>query len=287
MDSMTETHTTSANLSTAQKILAIAILSLVAGLVFIGLVNFYPVGVDWKASYYTPLHGHFLDPYEHSNFEGLPLLLLMVPHALLSLKVGNAINLMVHFAVLATLIWVKKGGWQALVLTFTSPLFLDLVRTNNVDWVPALAFLLPPMWGLPLLAAKPQTVGGAALIWRKREKFSPKMLLPLIGLVVLSLVIWGFWPTEVGLSDVRNQAWNFAPWPLGIPLGIYLLYKGYQLNDEVVAAAATPLLVPYFAPYSLVPLMALLSCKYPKMAFYIYCTFWFYFVIEARRIAAT
>jgi hypothetical protein len=54
----------------------------------------------------------------------------------------------------------------ALALTLTSPVFFDLARTNNVDWIPLLGFVIGSMWGLPLPAAKPQAPGGAADAFR-------------------------------------------------------------------------------------------------------------------------
>ncbi|NLX11338.1 MAG: hypothetical protein GXY36_16950 [Chloroflexi bacterium] len=249
------------------------------------LSQIYPVGVDWEESYHAAFR-HFRDPYTHSDFAGIPWLLAL-PHALLPLEVGNAINFILHILLLGAIIWKYRGGWQAVLLTFTSPLFLDLARTNNVDWVPALAFLLPPEWGLVLLAAKPQTLGCAALIWWKRQKYSLRMLVPLIVVVALSFAIWGWWPGKIGMAegdDIRQAAWNFAPWPFAIPLGLYLLVQAYKADDEIMAAAATPFLVPYFAPYSLVPLLALLSSRHRKAALYLYFAFWFFFIVEGRRV---
>ncbi|WP_162909353.1 hypothetical protein [Aggregatilinea lenta] len=268
----------------------VPVLVFLAALVALALVfawAFYPVGVDWRNSYSPALHSVW-QPYDHSDFAGFPWLLLCVPHALLPLAWGNAANLVLNVSVLGAVIWVYRGGWPALLLTFTSPVFLDLLRTNNVDWVPALAFLLPPTWGLPLLAAKPQTLGGAALIWWKRSRFSARMLLPVLAVGALSFVVWPGWMGQLGMahSDIRGTAWNFAPWPFAIPLGLYLLVRAYKLDDEVLAAAATPLLVPYFAPYSLTPLLALLACRHRTAALYLYFGLWFYLIVESRRIAA-
>lgn len=247
---------------------------------------FAPLGVDWQFAYYPALR-NLRQPYDTSSFAGIPWLLAVLPHAVLPLEWGNAINIVLHIVVLVAIVRVYQGNWVALILVFTSPIFLDLMRTNNADWVPALAFLLPTTWGLPLLAAKPQTLGGAALIWWKREGYSVKILLPMFVLVALSFVLWPTWVVDMGGRDssIRDALWNFAPWPFGIPLGAYLLYRGYRADDEVLAAAATPFLVPYFAPYSLTPLFALLACRYRTIAVYIYFTLWFYLIIESRRIA--
>ena len=262
----------------------IALLALALPAALWGLHEFYPIGADWESAFF-PAMRHFLNPYEVEYFTSPPWVLALLPHALLDLQWSNAINLCLNILTLGALIWRYKGGWPAMLLTFTSPIFLKLAHANNVDWIPALAFLIPPMWGLPLLVAKPQVLGGAALIWWKRRRFSPLMLLPLVGIIILSLVIWGFWPADVNGLPERANLWNFAPWPFGIPAGIYLIYRAWKKDDEILAAAATPFFVPYFGVHSLAPLMALLACKYRREAIYLYAGFWFYLIVESRRLA--
>lgn len=200
------------------------------------------------------------------------------------MKTGNAVNLCLNIIFLSLAIRRFGGGWATLLLTFTSPFFFDLARTNNIDWIPTLAILLPPMWGLLLLAVKPQSVGGIALIWWKRHHFSLRLFIPLLVVVALSLAVWGLWFFKI--QNPSNQPYNFAPWPVGIPVGLYLLHKAYRSDDEVLAAAATPFMTPYIAPYSFTLILALLGGKYQREAFYLYLGGWIFFVIEARRIGA-
>jgi hypothetical protein len=266
-------------------ILPYAILGVVVIGFFTAVLLFHPIGEDWET--YHIAAQDWLHPYNEPKFVGMPTVLLALPHVFLSLEIGNAINMTLHAIILTSIIRVYGGGLTAVLVTFTSPMFLHLAMTNNIDWIPALAFLLPPMWGLPFLIAKPQMLGGAALIWWKRQGFSIKMLIPSIVVILISLLIWGFWLPDViaGSREVQSTAWNFAPFPVGIPLGLYLLYKAYRMDDEVMAAAATPLLVPYFAPYSLVPLMALLGSRYKTIAIVIYWGAWFALVVETRRLS--
>jgi hypothetical protein len=268
-----------------QRILELILIVFILIFLIIILWIVYPVGVDWKLSYHAS-YQHFRSPYKNSAFAGISWILFMLPHALLGVALGNSINFAIHIIVLGAIIWKNKGGWLAVVLTFTSPLFLDLARTNNVDWVPALAFLLPPMWGLPLLLAKPQTLGAAALIWWKQKRFSLKMLLPTLAIALFSFLIWGNWLPAMFAAGktISGSAWNFAPFPFGLPIGAYLLSRAYKANDDILAAAASPFLFPYFAPYSLAPLLALLASKYKVAALFIYFGFWYYFLIESHRI---
>jgi len=266
-----------------QQLQSIGILFLAFVVIVVGLRFFYPIGVDWQYTF-SELPLRLDDPFQVANgsFTNPPWVIALLPHAFLPLTWGNAVNFALTIMVLGILIWKYKGGWQALVMTFTSPVMLDLARTNNVDWIPALAFLIPPMWGLPLLAVKPQTLGAAALIWWKKEKFNPLMVVPLVVVIVLSFIIWGFWPARVGLLELAPN-WNFAPFPFMIPLGMYMLWKAWQAEDEILAAAATPFLVPYFAPYSITPLLALVACKYRKIAFVVYIAWWVFLIVDYRR----
>ena len=264
--------------------LAGAFLAALALAMLVALRLYYPIGIDWETTYHKAVR-NIDNPYEPSSFAGFPWLLFMLPHALLSMAWGNAINFFLNLTLPMLYIWRHQGGWQAMLIVFLSPLFLDLTRTNNVDWIPLLAFLLPATVGLPLLAAKPQTVGGAALVWWKKRRFSLTMLVPTIVIVLVSAAIWGGQYLErMQEFNLREVEWNFAPFPFFIPIGLYLLYQGFKKEDEVLAATGTPFLVPYFAPYSLVPLLTLLACKYRREALFVNLGFWWYFIVSAHRM---
>lgn len=264
-----------------------ALIGVIWGVLFVVLLEVYPIGVDWETAFY-PAMQNFLTPYDipQQKFVGFPWVLFLLPHGLLPIEAGNAVNFMLHLTALILLLRHYRGQWYAYVMVFTSFFFIDLVRTNNIDWIPTLALVLPPMWGLPLLIAKPQMVGGVALLWWKKAGFSPRLLVPTALVVLLAFVVWGDWlsPSLRLSGGLVNTFWNFSPFPFGVPIGIYLLYKGYREDNEVLAAAGTPFFAPYFAPYSLTPLFALLACRYPRMAFYLYVSFWFFFVVESRRL---
>ena len=261
--------------------IAITVTVTVLVAIVIAVRAFVPIGVDWQGTFAT-LPDVWRNPYANEMFTNPPWIIALLPHAWLPLSWGNAINFVLNIAIISALIIRYKGGVVAFLLTFTSPMMIELLRTGNVDWIPALAFLLPPMWGLPLLFIKPQVLGGAALIWWKRSGYSIRMFVPLVILLLISIAIWGLWMTVGGLPD-QAFWWNFAPFPLGIPLGIYLLVRAFREDDEIMAAGSTAFLVPYFASYSLVPLMALLSTRYPRAAFVLYIGFWWFLVVHMRR----
>ena len=260
----------------------LVIILLVTALILI-LYFYYPVGVDWEETF-GQTATHLRDPYEINTFTNPPWVVFLLPHAWLPIKLGNAVNFALNLVLITAVVHKFGGDWKTLLLVFTSPPFFDLARTNNIEWIPLLATLLPPAWGLPVLVLKPHAIGGAALVWWKKEKHAIKMLIPLAAVVASSFLIWGFWPLKFGLVTDSDK-WNFAPWPLGIPLGVYMLYRAYKSDDQFLAAAATPFLVPYIAPYSITAVLAYIGSKYRRAAFFVYVGFWVYFVVETRRVA--
>ena len=252
------------------------------GLAFFVLYHYYDNYTDWE-QFYSLVAPNYKNPSSVEGFVNPPWTLVFVLHGFLPLKISNVINLLINIIILGLAIRKVSGGWVGILLTFTCPLFLDLARVNSIDWIPLLGFLLPTAWGLPLIAVKPQTLGMSALIKWKKERFSWKVLTPLVTVVIASFLIWGNWIKPHSYSFFMKP-WNFSFWPLSIPLGLYVLYKAYKENDEILAAVSTPLFFPYIAPYSLVGLIALLSGKHKKIALVVYIVMYWYLVVEARRM---
>lgn len=271
----------------AYALLVIAVLVAVSGLTMFYAQEFQ-LGVDWKYTYFRAAD-NWRDPYvipglepHEQPFTNPPWVLALLPHAFVFPQaVGAAVNSVINIVVILLVIRRFGGGWQTMAMTFTSMPFFDLMLKSNVDWIPMLALLLPPMWGLPLLIIKPHSIGTVALIWWKRHRFSPWMLAPTAALGVLSLVIWGLWFNRVGLPwDVAS--WNFAPFPYFIPLGLYMLYRAYRSDDAFIAAAAAPFLTPYIATYSVTALFAFTGSRYRREMFIVWCAYWVYFIIQGR-----
>ncbi|MEO1289896.1 MAG: hypothetical protein AAFV93_19235 [Chloroflexota bacterium] len=266
--------------------IAISILAILAVILVIVFYQYAPIGVDWEETY-TDAARKWLDPYEDSTFTNPPWALLFLPHAFLDLRLGNAINLVLNFGVLMLVMRKFGGDVWALLLVFTSPFMLDLARTNNIDWLPALALLVPPTWGILLLSVKPQTIGAVALIWWKERNFTPRILVPTLIVTGLSFVIYGFWVTRVAGLPPQAGAWNIAPFPFGIPIGLYLLYIAYRAKDAddgvIFAAIGTAFVTPYIAPYSLNTAMALGASKYRREAFIVWIAAWIFVIYTARR----
>jgi hypothetical protein len=139
--------------------IALVVLLLVVFLALLQLM--YPIGMDWRDTF-SKVDELWRAPHVLGGFTSPPRLVALLPHAWLPTNWGNTDNFTLNVLMILAVIRRFKGGWPALLLVFTSPPFFDLARTNNIDWIPLLSVLLPPMWGLPLLAVKPQAIGGIA-----------------------------------------------------------------------------------------------------------------------------
>jgi hypothetical protein len=240
-----------------------------------------PVGVDWEFTF-SQIPKIWRDPYQLWLFTNPPWIMALLPHAWLPLRLGNALNFLLNIFLIIGAGRAAGGGRMALALTLTSPVFFDLARTNNVDWIPLLGFVIGPAWGLPLLAAKPQALGGAAVVWVAEafRRRAWRVFLPLAAVLAVSLA-WGFWPAHLNVP--KDVMWNFAPWPWGLPLGGWLLYRAIKTNDPFLGAASTPFLVPYLAPYSAAGLFGIAAARWPRVAQVIWVALWMYLIISVRR----
>lgn len=244
---------------------------------FAALAAAAPVGVDWRYTFSRVT----LDPFMIETFTNPPWAVILLPHAALPLPAGNAINLLLNVTLLGAVAWRHGGRWPGLALAFTSPVFFDLARVNNIEWMICMGLLLPARWGAILLALKPHVAGGAALVWARRHGLA--VFVPLALVSVASLLLWGWWPARLAGLPPGAPGWNLAPWPVGVVPGLWLLWQAMRDDDEDLAAAATPLLVPYVAAYSLAVTVALLAGRHRRAAAALWLALWWFVVVEVRR----
>lgn len=243
-------------------------------------IAYLPYTVDW--------YGHFelvartpFTPYRSSPTYFNPpwFALLLSPLGWLPARIGQALNAYLNFTVSALVVIRYHGNRWGLVLTLTSLPFTALLLNGNVEWISMAAFLVPAQWGLPLIAAKPQTGGLAALIWFTQAKDKIRFVLPLAGVVILSFILWGWWPAQMA-ANIRNAPPqstidpNASPWPWLIPLGLVLLYFAWRREDEVLAVGATLCLIPYFVIHSATLFFALLAARWPRLAALAWVLLW-------------
>jgi hypothetical protein len=51
-------------------------------------------------------------------------------------------------------------------------------------------------------------------------------------------------------AEPQAMPWNTSLWPIGIPVGLFLLVFAARYDDETLALASAPLLSPYLAIHS-------------------------------------
>lgn len=182
---------------------------------------------------------------------------------------------------------VCSGTWRTLtwVPLLAPPFLLGLVWGHPFEAVVFLGLTLIARghagWGLALLAFKPQLglVPGLYVAWAHRREW--KTFVPLAVLVIvttsldLALGEGRFWvvPFYRATSMVVNASWNMSLWQafrwmslLWLPIGGWALSSQGDVRRRLAMAYAIGLLlVPYWAAYSLWPLVAMAGCWIEEM----------------------
>jgi len=134
---------------------------------------------------------------------------------------------------------------MGLLFAISPPVVLGALGGAS-DWIPIMALSLPTPWAVLFLLAKPQ-VGlftATYLAWKSKKV---ENLIPLTGLTVLSLLLYGPSPS---VSYATNGSWNLARlWPWSAILSVPLVL--YGLREQGFLPAATLFLSPYFQLSSL------------------------------------
>jgi hypothetical protein len=274
---------TSASSSKAEsqsiKTLALALL-LVSPLMILAFAMVLPQSGDFQDAFWPAARLPF-DPYQVPAFLNPPwVALILAPLRLLSFKYALAVNAFLNCAITILVVARNGGRWKNILLTLTSAPFLILMSNGNIEWLPMLAFIIPSGWGMAFLLSKPQTGILAALIWFKQSRRRFLLLIPPAALIVVSFLVWGWWPgqmlfhTSYNGGSVSVGPWNFSPWPWLVPVGLILLYQAWKREDELLAVASTLCLTPYLAIYSLTLYMALLAARKPRLAWIAWIILW-------------
>jgi hypothetical protein len=128
---------------------------------------------------------------------------------------------------------------------------MHCLLNSNLDWMPLLGFVLPPQWGLFLIAVKPQLGFTVALWWLVEAwqkggwRETARVFGPAVLALLVSLALYGPWPLN-GLEIARLSAgWNASLWPMSIPVGLGLMWAAVRRRDQRFAMGAAPCLSPY------------------------------------------
>jgi hypothetical protein len=243
-------------------------------------LNLIPVWHDQRSTF-TQLSAHLGDPYLVSGFVNPPWTgILLAPFGWLPLPLATLVQLCLYFAILTGVIFKFGGNRQTMLIALTSFVALDAALELNIDWLVCLGLLVPPAFSGPFLLIKPQNALGYWLSFKRRELVHT--LLVVLVLLVISLLLWGFWPLQM-LEAIRTntlgRSYNLAPlallpWPIAVAIGLSLSWVAFRRHDPVLSILAWLFFIPYITLYALLLPLALFAIRYPRVALLISVVAW-------------
>ena len=217
---------------------------------------------DWF-EYYRPAalsvwHGG--TPYDTTIYFAAPWSTYpLIPIALLPYEIGRWLLFLTAIIAFATIAY--KLGAKPLTMAFfllSYPVLAD-VTNGNIEWMPMLGFIMPPQIGLIFVLIKPQTGIGVAIYWFVRAwqeggiRQVAKTFAPLTVMLLLSFVLYGFWPllflnTLTMAKEIKSANaidYNFSLFPWGLLIGLPLLVKAIRDREKRLSIMSSPFLAPY------------------------------------------
>jgi hypothetical protein len=243
-----------------KKILILAAVPLLIGF-SLAAAQFLPRGIDWFMTF-RPATLAFISgksPYENleAPYPGAPWgLLPLIPMAVLPENLGRGFLMVVSLAAFGYTAFRLGGKPIALAAFLLSPPVLHCLLNSNLDWLPLLGFVLPPPVGLFFLAVKPQLGSVVALFWlveawrRGKWKETIRVFGPVTAALLLSLLIYGWWPLNMLRATEYTLWWNASLWPWSIPVGLVFTALALWRRRINYAMAASPCLSPHVLLHS-------------------------------------
>jgi hypothetical protein len=250
-------------------VLALALVTLVVMFVIAPLPANVYVGEDWavfRSAALRVAHGnphiygvdfHPEHPWNYFFYNAPWLAVALTPVAVLPERVGWALLSTATLAGTIALVWrwaKPKPGLLKTLLALISPPVILIIVHGQIDALIVAAVWLPPEWWPLVLTAKPQTAI-ALILGVPRDRWLRAAVI-LGTAVVLSLLLFGFWPRPLAHSvtdssaNITRGAQSVA-WPLRLAIGAALAAWGARKRDERVLIAASPLLSSYVTVHSL------------------------------------
>ncbi|MBK8987832.1 MAG: hypothetical protein IPM39_17485 [Chloroflexi bacterium] len=254
-------------------------------------INKPPDG-DWEWTFYragqNALHvyrGHEIH-YVYPPW----LAVILAPFALFPSAIAAALwraatVMMVSFAV-----WRFGGDIKSLAFTFCTPFFYALMVYGQIDALILLGVALAlysslglQLIGCLLILIKPQVAGLTLPIIWLRSDHKTGLLLSGLLVVLLSLVLWGIWPSDVyAMMATLSTRRSIDVWPYGLLLGIPLFVLAWRRRSVETAMLATFFCTPYANLQSLVPISAVLFAKLSaKVSFILLIGIWLVLIATA------
>lgn len=247
--------------------------------VVVRTLDIVPVWYDQERTFTQVIH-HFLTPYADPHFVNPPwTAIILAPFGLIPLPLAALIQLCLYFAILALIMIRLGGGLRTALVVFTSFMAFDAALELNIEWIVALGLLVPAEYCLPFLLVKPQIALGYAASFDVRTMWRAGLVMG--GVLLVSFVVWGFWPPELyeQTTFVTGQAHNLAPiavlpWPVSVAVGLWLEWRAFRRHDPILGVLGWMFLSPYLTLYSILLPLTMLALRWFRLALIINLAMW-------------
>ena len=233
-------------------VLLALLLYLLPWYVIFGRIAGTPMGVDFGMLRAAAESGlNLQNPYTAGpGFYNPPwMLLFMAPFAMIPQQTGFVVWTVIGVACYALAFRRMGIDWPAAVILIFSPLAVGNLMFGNYDWLILLGATLPAVWGVWLVALKPQLAGVLVLLWmwqnaKQGLRAFAIVVLPIASVTLISILLGYRLPASGAMQ------WSADVWPWGLPAGAVLAYFAYRRSDPVLALAAAPFFSPYVVWHS-------------------------------------
>ena len=227
--------------------------------VMVGISTFLPVPAsDWYYHWLPRYKLYDYPPWAH-------VLLFFLP----SLPFLSGLTLTATLFVL----WRRQARWMHLLAVFTAmPLYWTL-WLGQVDAVPLLGLTFLP-WGIPLALLKPQVAIWFTWAWWRKRPDKWWIALGGVAFLVLTFLIWGWWPGKMGVPETAGSVYNLSLWSVWWPLGLIALLGALIEPDPDRAMALGALAAPYIQGCSYLVLLPALTRLNGWLLGFVWITTW-------------
>jgi len=226
-----------------------------------GIASLFLLGCLVVALYYFPVtYGDWWDffrpaalslpnPYQVKGVLNPPwTFVLLYPLALLPGRWGGVA--IAFLSILAIALYLRSPA-KLLAMSASAP-FIFVIVLGQLDALVLYGLMLPASLGPLLILIKPQ---GAFLTVMNR--ISRHSLIILAGALMISILVWGFWPAEMLRTGlVPDELRNASFFPYSLPLAPILLFYGIRKKSDALLCWATLCASPFFQTHSVLPAIA-------------------------------
>ena len=217
-----------------------------------------PGAVDWDATFLPAILTILQagNPYSVPGFYNPPWALLpLIPFALLPYDLGRIALLLISLCAFAFTLYRLGAKPIPLALILLTPFALDSLFWGNLEWITLLGLTLNPIYGLILLAIKPQMTIGVILFVLVESYIRSgfwngfvKTIAPVTFVFIISIILFGWFPLRWLDYHSEITGVNLSLFPWSLPIGFLLMLQSFRMHRIEYALAASPMFMPTISP---------------------------------------